>query len=432
MEVASKTLNSPRKQRFGHILTSICYLLTSDTQDSNIGTVSSFIGCYRKYIDRKSLYRRLTKSTDKIDLSLILRFIRIWVYLAFYKDFYVSKSLHRLITYLGSLSKTRKDLVFEINKIKLALINRYHLIRPLNNRVKPPSILIKGQPVVSLFSFSPKEVADQLLLIESELFSNLNLSEFVSTEDKPNLNILVDRANRISLWVASNILTQKSTKNQIRVIRYFLSILYFCEALGNYNSVFNIMGGFHLNYISRLSKIWLPEMDNNSRILLSKFRSITDPSNNYKSYREIFNKRYSLLETGVPTIPVIGLLTRDIALIEEANKDYLDEKINRDKLDLLMRLFEKIYKFQTCRYVLSTDRNSNLSFHLINLHKLADDKLATRSEQIRPRENTEGSTSDSDSNYLETNSDISINAPADDLSGSDLVDVSISSLSLVK
>jgi hypothetical protein len=233
----------------------------------------------------------------------------------------------------------------------------------------------------------------------------------------------VERSNKISLWVASNILTQKSIKNQVRVIRYFLSILHFCESLGNYNSIYDIMGGFHINYTSRLSRIWNPEMSSDSRILLSKFRGVTDPKNNYKNYRETLARRYELLKTGTPTIPIIAILKRDIALIEEGNKDYLEGKINLNKLDLLTELCQKIHSFQSCKYNLNIIKDYNLIFHLVNLYSLSEEKLNSRSEQIRPREVNE----ESDSSYMGNSSDISIHMESDELSESDLIDVSMSS-----
>jgi len=102
-------------------------------------------------------------------------------------------------------------------------------------------------------------MARELTMQEWEIFKSIEAREFLSQswqkENKqltaPNIVRMIDRFNRISFWVATEILT-KDRKTQVRTIKKFIKTAYICYHMGNFNSMMEILSGLNNISVSRL------------------------------------------------------------------------------------------------------------------------------------------------------------------------------------
>ncbi|ETO19484.1 RasGEF domain-containing protein, partial [Reticulomyxa filosa] len=73
--------------------------------------------------------------------------------------------------------------------------------------------------------------------------------------DAPNLLYMIDHVNRLSLWVATKILSEKTTLKQIEVCKYFYLVANRCFELNNIHGCTAIFGGICLEPVQRLKQM---------------------------------------------------------------------------------------------------------------------------------------------------------------------------------
>ena len=419
MEIVSSKFSYPDKPRFGQILKYMYHNLNIGTEKEDIEVlnfVNSFLCIYKLYSNPRDMFSRVTKDRN-IESRGTLRFMRLWILRLFQNDFYdIKGAINKVINILKQITKSHNDLLYEVNRIKLALLRK-------NNELKIKSLsnLNIGSafaPKQTLFSFPPRKIAENLTYVEWDYFSKLNLSDFILTKENTSLSKSVGRTNRTTFWVASNILSQKTPANQVKVIRFFIEVAQFCEEMGNYNSIFGLIFGLQLGSISRLGKTW--RLSRQSIIMLRRFNSLTSGADNYKNYRTVLEKRKSLIKDKIPTLPYIGVFMKDIKQVDEANPNYINKRINKNKLDLYSRIIQEIQIFQSVNYNLVKEKENAIIHHLLTLTHWTEQKIEKESERIRPRIT---GVEESDITYSDMGSDNSMNKLMDESSGSELVDV---------
>lgn len=118
---------------------------------------------------------------------------------------------------------------------------------------------------IPFFSLSPIEVARQMTLMDEALFHRVRAKEFLggawTKKDAkvraPNLTKFIEHTNRISNWVVTEILSQKTkegeflTKDVLTVsgleqeITFWIKVGQSLLELRNYNGVMNILTSLH-------------------------------------------------------------------------------------------------------------------------------------------------------------------------------------------
>lgn len=348
------------------IKTLIEYILQNLNQEDNkiLSIVNYFFSFYKLYIKSKTLFCYFH---SKIELGH-LRFLKFWLYYLFNKDFLpYPKRINKIIKILKQTAKNPK-LLDETNKTKLVLLKQNKKYQKIIPTIIP---ITRG-----LFSFPASKIAEQLTLIQIELFSLLHFSDFISKSKK--LKDIIQNANHISFWVASNILAQKSVHNQIKVIKFFLEISQFCEMMGNFNGIFNIMSGFQLGYVSRLRETW--KLKTQSALIMNRFQTLTNPENNYKTYRDVLQKK------GRKCLPYIGIFNRDVTFIRDGNPTFVKGKVNKNKLSLIVEFVDNFTNF---KLILEKEKDPSLQIILCNLSHWNEQQLENRSREIKPYKNEE-------------------------------------------
>lgn len=468
-DVASKTLFDFRPRTlnltvapFKDVVVELINLLYSgdEAEDAVVGNITNeFLFCYRRFSSASALYNIITNQFNiKSNPRGIFRLLRLWILLFFTKDFNY-KSKHRkprLFSLLSFLNKVNKSTInaanmmgiaihssqFDLNKLKLAIL-RKHRLATANIKLPGPSLLEKftySKDVVKdnkFFAFDSAAIAEQLTLLEYSIFKQVDHEEFYdlrvstnsnsnkTTENRraPNLTLLINRANFIAYWVATNILAQTNAQTRAKAITKFIIIAHWCEQLGNYNSLEAILSGFRLNQIDRLRKTWGVKVK--YLALLITLEDIMKPANNYSNYRKLLSKRKDLLKDQVPSLPYIGIFLKDLTFIEDGNPDvFVDKRLNINKINMLGNTLRIIKAFQLISFDgVIKNKNVALLRYLAYLPHWSEIELERASEAVRSRKTVVDNESDiqiSDSDNVS-----SIIAAGDTSDASDMVDVSV-------
>lgn len=221
---------------------------------------------------------------------------------------------------------------------------------------------------------SSASLAHQLTHIELERLSHIGPEEFVqafakevqlgdNVEDHKktrNLESYVQWFNRLSYFVATEIVKHSKKKQRIRVIEYWIETARECFNIGNFNSLMAIIAGLNLAPISRLKKTW-------SKIQSDKFSVLEhqmDPSSNFNSYRStlkaaMWRSAGATDERQRIVIPFFSLLVKDLYFLNEgcSNKlmepsRLLNDSINFEKFWQLAKQISDFmaWKQVTCPY----------------------------------------------------------------------------------
>lgn len=113
-------------------------------------------------------------------------------------------------------------------------------------------------------TYSAKELARQLTLIEYKLFAAINPSECVAQhwmskkkeELAPNILKMISRFNDVSNWVASEIVKCTELAPRTAVLKMVIEIAERCYELNNFNAVMEIISGLHSSSVFRLKASW--------------------------------------------------------------------------------------------------------------------------------------------------------------------------------
>jgi hypothetical protein len=192
------------------------------------------------------------------------------------------------------------------------------------------------------FEFTAKEFAKQLTLMTANFFRSIPRKEFESiqwTSPKKNqitpcivkmtthfnLVLMVDK---ISLWIAQQILDASKIKDRMQLITYFIHVAQVVisnQALlefDNFDTLKSIISALQSTPVYRLSRTWAL-VGRKERDVFQKLEEITSIENNNEKYRKIVNA------SKPPFIPYLGIYLSDLTYIHEClrkDKDNPDRK----------------------------------------------------------------------------------------------------------
>lgn len=126
----------------------------------------------------------------------------------------------------------------------------------------PSDILALGRksPLEIFMDTNDAEVARQLTLIESNLFSKIQTSELLNQAwnklelkwRAQNVLEMISRINKVSFWVSNTILLQNLLQDRIKTMEKFINVALELKKMNNYNSLMAIIAGLNMAPINRL------------------------------------------------------------------------------------------------------------------------------------------------------------------------------------
>ncbi|XP_015423359.1 PREDICTED: rap guanine nucleotide exchange factor 1 isoform X9 [Myotis davidii] len=272
----------------------------------------------------------------------------------------------------------------------------------------------------TLHDFHSHEIAEQLTLLDAELFYKIEIPEVLlwakeqNEEKSPNLTQFTEHFNNMSYWVRSIIMLQEKAQDRERLLLKFIKIMKHLRKLNNFNSYLAILSALDSAPIRRLewqkqtseavpwsqcTCSFLPSACASRRLLwagcirhceqtdmllvgffrgLAEYCTLIDSSSSFRAYRA------ALSEVEPPCIPYLGLILQDLTFVHLGNPDYIDGKVNFSKRWQQFNILDSMRCFQQAHYDIRRNDDIINFFNDFSDH-LAEEALWELSLKIKPR-----------------------------------------------
>ena len=163
---------------------------------------------------------------------------------------------------------------------------------------------------MQVMTHKPLTIAQQMCLLDHALMRQVdptelltaiwrnNMTEEEKAEEVPNLTLFVERFNKESMWIATEVLKMSDLSQRVQVLKRFIEIIKECYDLNNFFSTFALMSGLMLSPVQRLKKTWAA-LPSATRKVYDEIERVMDPSKNMIRYRD------AVLKAKPPMIPFI-------------------------------------------------------------------------------------------------------------------------------
>jgi len=210
---------------------------------------------------------------------------------------------------------------------------------------------------VGWLNHKEKEIAEQLTLIEFEMFSKISQREFVAfswskqnkEQTSPHLSKMIARFNRFAKWVSFSIVNEEKLTDRVKVFSKFIEIGEWCHKLHNYNTLMAIIAGLTHTAVHRLkdTKANLPTQHVQT---LESLTTLMSSTKSYQAYRQ--DQR----ACSAPSLPYIGVNLTDLTFMEEGNPDRVGtSSINFRKFKVIQEVIATITALQNTPYEITPE-----------------------------------------------------------------------------
>lgn len=174
-----------------------------------------------------------------------------------------------LVELTEEILKLLMDLVFRLvcnGELSLARVLRKNILDKVDqkkmlrfaNSTKPLAARGVAARPGTLHDFHSHEIAEQLTLLDAELFYKIEIPEVLlwakeqNEEKSPNLTQFTEHFNNMSYWVRSIIMLQEKAQDRERLLLKFIKIMKHLRKLNNFNSYLAILSALDSAPIRRL------------------------------------------------------------------------------------------------------------------------------------------------------------------------------------
>ncbi|XP_029300570.1 rap guanine nucleotide exchange factor 1b isoform X13 [Cottoperca gobio] len=294
-----------------------------------------------------------------------------------------------LVELTEDILKQLMDLVFTLvcnGELSLARVLRKNILDKVEQRkllrytnsLKPLAARGVSARPGTLHDFRSHEIADQLTLLDAELFYKIEIPEVLlwakeqNEEKSPNLTQFTEHFNNMSYWVRSLIIQQEKAQDREKLLLKFIKIMKHLRKLNNFNSYLAILSALDSAPIRRLE--WQKQTSEG----LEEYCTLIDSSSSFRAYRA------ALSEVEPPCIPYLGLILQDLTFVHLGNPDFIDGKVNFSKRWQQFNILDSMRRFQQVHYELKRNEDIVCFFNDFSDH-LAEEALWELSLKIKPR-----------------------------------------------
>ncbi|XP_041667223.1 rap guanine nucleotide exchange factor 1b isoform X8 [Cheilinus undulatus] len=294
-----------------------------------------------------------------------------------------------LVELTDDILKQLMDLVFTLvcnGELSLARVLRKNILDKVEqkkllrytNSLKPLAARGVSARPGTLHDFRSHEIADQLTLLDAELFYKIEIPEVLlwakeqNEEKSPNLTQFTEHFNNMSYWVRSLIIQQEKAQDREKLLLKFIKIMKHLRKLNNFNSYLAILSALDSAPIRRLE--WQKQTSEG----LEEYCTLIDSSSSFRAYRA------ALAEVEPPCIPYLGLILQDLTFVHLGNPDLIDGKVNFSKRWQQFNILDSMRRFQQVHYELKRNEDIVSFFNDFSDH-LAEEALWELSLKIKPR-----------------------------------------------
>ncbi|XP_029940513.1 rap guanine nucleotide exchange factor 1-like isoform X5 [Salarias fasciatus] len=294
-----------------------------------------------------------------------------------------------LVELTEDILKQLMDLVFTLvcnGELSLARVLRKNILDKVEqkkllrytNSLKPLAARGVSARPGTLHDFRSHEIADQLTLLDAELFYKIEIPEVLlwakeqNEEKSPNLTQFTEHFNNMSYWVRSLIIQQEKAQDREKLLLKFIKIMKHLRKLNNFNSYLAILSALDSAPIRRLE--WQKQTSEG----LEEYCTLIDSSSSFRAYRA------ALAEVEPPCIPYLGLILQDLTFVHLGNPDLIEGKVNFSKRWQQFNILDSMRRFQQVHYELKRNEDIVSFFNDFSDH-LAEEALWELSLKIKPR-----------------------------------------------
>uniref|UniRef100_A0A4W5Q814 CRK SH3-binding GNRP n=1 Tax=Hucho hucho TaxID=62062 RepID=A0A4W5Q814_9TELE len=281
------------------------------------------------------------------------------------------------------------DLVFRLvcnGELSLARVLRTNILDKVEQRkllrytysLKPLAARGVAARPGTLHDFRSHEIADQLTLLDAELFYKIEIPEVLlwakeqNEEKSANLTQFTEHFNNMSYWVRSIIILQEKAQDREKLLLKFIKIMKHLRKLNNFNSYLAILSALDSAPIRRL------EWQKTTSEGLEEYCTLIDSSSSFRVYRA------ALADVEPPCIPYLGLILQDLTFVHLGNPDQINGKVNFSKRWQQFNILDSMRRFQQVHYDLKHNDDIVSFFNDFSDH-LAEEALWELSLKIKPR-----------------------------------------------
>ncbi|KAL5018419.1 hypothetical protein ScPMuIL_004141 [Solemya velum] len=236
---------------------------------------------------------------------------------------------------------------------------RYYLRNNMSTETLVPDELmgeLRKEAQINLLQLNTTEVASQLTLEDFKVFKEIETTEYInhlfeleSRYGCKNLTKFAELANREMFWVATEVCRETNLIKRSKLLKKFIKIAIHCKNCKNFNSMFSITSGLRHASVSRLHMTW----DKLPTKCIRRFKDLEeflDPSRNFAKYRNLINSEH----IQPPMLPFFPILNKDLTAMDLANKTYVDNLVNFEKLRMLAKTIHHFGNMASGKYDVST------------------------------------------------------------------------------
>ncbi|XP_063792844.1 rap guanine nucleotide exchange factor 1 isoform X5 [Pseudophryne corroboree] len=295
-----------------------------------------------------------------------------------------------LVELTDEILKLLMELVFRLvckGELSLARVLRKNILEKVDNKRMQSHCNSAMRPLAArgvaarpgtLHDFHSHEIAEQLTLLDAELFYKIEIPEVLlwakeqNEEKSPNLTQFTEHFNNMSYWVRSIIMLQEKAQDRERLLLKFIKIMKHLRKLNNFNSYLAILSALDSAPIRRLE--WQKQTSEG----LAEYCTLIDSSSSFRAYRA------ALSEVEPPCIPYLGLILQDLTFVHLGNPDHIDGKVNFSKRWQQFNILDSMRRFQQAHYEIRRNDDIISFFNDFSDH-LAEEALWELSLKIKPR-----------------------------------------------
>ncbi|XP_014637758.1 PREDICTED: rap guanine nucleotide exchange factor 1 isoform X5 [Ceratotherium simum simum] len=347
----------------------------------------AFLTTYRTFISPEELIKKLQYRYEKFSLFADTFKKRVSKNTFFVLVRVVDELC--LVELTEEILKLLMELVFRLvcsGELSLARVLRKNILDKVDQK-KLLRCANSDQPLAArgvaarpgtLHDFHSHEIAEQLTLLDAELFYKIEIPEVLlwakeqNEEKSPNLTQFTEHFNNMSYWVRSIIMLQEKAQDRERLLLKFIKIMKHLRKLNNFNSYLAILSALDSAPIRRLE--WQKQTSEG----LAEYCTLIDSSSSFRAYRA------ALSEVEPPCIPYLGLILQDLTFVHLGNPDYIDGKVNFSKRWQQFNILDSMRCFQQAHYDIRRNDDIINFFNDFSDH-LAEEALWELSLKIKPR-----------------------------------------------
>jgi len=283
---------------------------------------------------------------------------------------WINDALKKEISNINYIVSSNSSQEFDLEYTRYLISDR-RKTKAINIRSKTKAKTINNKtlykhPYFFIFDFSDDEIAKNLTLISYKMMSCIDVNELwnsnFSKEDKisraPNVTKLIDRFDKLMLFIIEDICSYETAKARAKLITKWANIAKKCKDLHNYNDLLIINQCFNHYLLKKLISTW----QKLSKSTLTLINDLNKFCTNQQCYinirREIVGCRH------IAHIPYLGILLKEIVDIEDRYK-YIEKFgdyncINCIKLQKIYMEVKKFFEFKNFTFTFTQINDLNI------------------------------------------------------------------------